>query len=50
MWMYLINQLHSGYFDKIIRVENVVNCLFVIDLCQFYCIFTLTLWWVSFFT
>ena len=35
MWMYLVNQLHSGYFGNLNRVENVVDCLFVIDLCQF---------------
>ena len=33
--MHLINQLHSDYYDNLNRVENVLNCLFVIDLCQF---------------
>ena len=35
MWMYLINGLHSDCFDNLNRVENVVNCLSVIDLYQF---------------
>ena len=30
MLMYLINQLHSDYFDNLDRVGNVVNYLFVI--------------------
>ena len=33
--MYLINQLHSENFGNLGRVENVVDCLFVIDQCQF---------------
>ena len=33
--MFLVNQLHSDYFDNLNRMENVVDCLFVIDLCQF---------------
>ena len=36
MWMYLINQLHSDYFDNLNKVGNVANCLFVIDLYQFF--------------
>ena len=35
MLMYLINQLRSDYFGNLDRVENVVNCLFVIDQYQF---------------
>ena len=33
--MCLINQIHNGCFDSLNRVENVVDCLFVTDLCQF---------------
>ena len=33
--MYLINQLHSDYFDNLNRVGNVVKNLFVIDQCPF---------------
>ena len=33
--MYLIKQLHSDYFGNLSRVENVVDCLIVIDQCQF---------------
>ena len=35
MWMFLIDLLHSGYFDNLNRVENVVSYLFVTDLYQF---------------
>ena len=35
MWMYLLNQLHSDYFDNLIKVGIVVNCLFVISLFRF---------------
>ena len=35
MWMYLVNQPHSGCSDNLKVVEKVVECLFVIDLCQF---------------
>ena len=35
MWMCLINQFHNGCFDNLNRVGNVVDCLFVIVLCQF---------------
>ena len=35
MYMYLINQLHSDYFDNLNKVGNVVNYLFVIDLYRF---------------
>ena len=34
MWLYLVNQLQNGYFGNLIRVEKVVDGLFVIDLCQ----------------
>ena len=33
--MYLLNQLHSDYFDNLNKGGNVVNCLFVIDLYRF---------------
>ena len=33
--MYLINQFHSDYSGNLGRVENVGDCLFVIDQCQF---------------
>ena len=33
--MYLEDQLHSGCFDDLNTVENVVDCLFVIGLSQF---------------
>ena len=35
MLVFLINQLRSGCFDNLDRVENVVDCLFVTGLCQF---------------
>ena len=35
MLMFLINQLHSDYFDNLGRVGNVVNYLFVIDQYRF---------------
>ena len=35
MWMYLIYQLHTDYFDILTKVGNNANCLFVIHLCQF---------------
>ena len=40
MLVFLINQLRSGCFDNLDRVENVVDCLFVYvgfktGLCQF---------------
>ena len=35
MWMYLINQIHSAYFDNLNKVGNVVSYLFVIDLYLF---------------
>ena len=35
MWMFLKDLLHSGYFDNLSRVENVVSYLFVTDLYQF---------------
>ena len=35
MWMFLIDLLHSDYFDNLNRVGNVVSYLFVIDLYQF---------------
>ena len=34
-WMFLINLLHSDYFDNQNRVGNVVSYLFVIDLYRF---------------
>ena len=33
--MYLINQLHSDYFDNLDKVVNVVDYLFVVDQYQF---------------
>ena len=33
--MCLIDQLHNGYFENLNSVENVVDCLFVIVICQF---------------
>ena len=33
--MCLVNQLHSDYSGNLSRVENAVDCLFVIDQCQF---------------
>ena len=33
--MFLINQLHNGCFDNLNRVQNLLDCLFVTDLCQF---------------
>ena len=42
--MYLINQLHSNYFDNLNKVGNVVDCLFYrtyrLYYVSFYCIFT----------
>ena len=35
MWMFLIDLLHSGFFDNLHRVGNVVSLLFVTDLYQF---------------
>ena len=35
MWMFLIDLHHSGYFDNLNRVGNVVSYLFVTDLYQF---------------
>ena len=35
MWMFLKDLLHSGYFDNLNRVGNVVSYLFVTDLYQF---------------
>ena len=35
MLMYLINQLHSDYFDNLDKVGNVVDYLSVIDIYQF---------------
>ena len=34
MWMFLIDLLHSGCFDNLNRVGNVVSYLFVTDLYQ----------------
>ena len=41
MQMCIISQLHNGCFDNLNRVKNIVNCLFVIVLCHFYCIFAI---------
>ena len=35
MWMFLINLLHSEYFDHLNKVGKVVSYLFVIDLYRF---------------
>ena len=35
MWMYRINQLHSGCLDNLNIVKNDVDRLFVIDIYQF---------------
>ena len=35
MQMFLVNQLHSGCFENLNKMEIVVDCLSVIDLCQF---------------
>ena len=35
MWMFLIDLLHSGYFDNLNKVGNVVSYLFVTNLYQF---------------
>ena len=35
MWMFLLDLLHSDYFENLNRVGNVVSYLFVTDLYQF---------------